>query len=241
VSQTGGANGQGTLFEYNVTTATETTLASFGSSGTDGAQPVSLIQGSDGNFYGVTQLGGVNGDGAIFEYELSTAAETTLAAFGSSATDGIRPMSLIQGSDGNLYGVAQLGGANSSGTAFEYMLTGGLPAGPETTLVAFGSSATDGVGPHDLIQGTDGDFYGVTQLGGADGDLGSFFQIVLTAGSSGGSPTDSAGSGSSGADSGGGAMQWPDLCALLAGAALMRRRRRFMPQTTLDGNGANKR
>src|SRR5580692_7618806 len=78
--------------------------------------------------------------------------------------------SFIQASDGNLYGTTG-GGANDSncpndddgcGTIFKITPTG------IQTLYNFCNLANcaDGVGPGYLIQGNDGDFYGVTEEGG---------------------------------------------------------------------------
>lgn len=70
---------------------------------------------------------------------------------------------LIQGTDGNLYGVTDTGGANVFyGTVFELTASGIL-----TTLHSFDS--TDGNGPDGtLLQATDGRFYGTTLLGGTN-------------------------------------------------------------------------
>ena len=47
---------------------TLTPLYNFGNTATDGENPLAgLIIGSDGNFYGTTEYGGANGDGAIYK------------------------------------------------------------------------------------------------------------------------------------------------------------------------------
>jgi hypothetical protein len=46
----------------------ETVLYSF-AGGSDGKSPLGgVIRGTDGNFYGTTELGGANNDGTIFKY-----------------------------------------------------------------------------------------------------------------------------------------------------------------------------
>jgi len=139
-----------------------------------------LIQGTDGNFYGTTQLGGNNTDypcnddggcGTLFKIT-SDGTLTTLYSFCalSNCTDGANPESgLVQGVDGNLYGTTGDGGDVSCnapygcGTVFKIALPGGL-----TTLHSF--AGPDGASPYysGLIQGTDGEFYGTTS-GGGDG------------------------------------------------------------------------
>ena len=54
-TESGGANGPGTVFKITPS-GTLTTLHSF--DGTDGAEPDGLVQGTDGNFYGTTYTGG---------------------------------------------------------------------------------------------------------------------------------------------------------------------------------------
>lgn len=122
---------------YKVTAgATPTTLHTF--IGSDGDNPGgALVQGTDGNFYGTTQLGGANGLGTIFRI----APDGTFATLYNLASgDGTTPLGpLIQGTDGSLYGTTQRGGANNQGTVFK--LSVGL--GPFVRAVpAFGPVGT---------------------------------------------------------------------------------------------------
>jgi uncharacterized repeat protein (TIGR03803 family) len=125
-----------------------------------------LIQGADGNLYGTTIGGGTNGQGTVFQITLGGSL-TTLYSFCSltNCLDGSVPMGLIQATDGNFYGATQSGGANclpfGCGTIFSL-----TPAGKLTTIYNFCAEAncTDGRAPApDLMQATDGSFYGTTQ------------------------------------------------------------------------------
>jgi uncharacterized repeat protein (TIGR03803 family) len=106
-------------------------------------------------------------------------AFTTLVNF--NQTNGANPVvELVQGTDCNLYGTADAGGANSSGTVFKVTPTGTL-----ATLYSFCAKThcTDGSVPFGgLVLGSDGNFYGTTSEGGesADpcgGDCGTVFKI----------------------------------------------------------------
>lgn len=155
---------------------TVTTLVSF--TGANGSSPFApLIQGSDGNFYGTTDGGGTQGFGTIFRIT-PAGALTTLYSFcvQSGCSDGELPYAgLIQSKDGNFYGTTIGGGTQSSGTIFKISLSGAL-----TTLYSFCqlSNCTDGSLPSAaLVEGADGNFYGTTAGGGADG-LGTVFQVT---------------------------------------------------------------
>jgi uncharacterized repeat protein (TIGR03803 family) len=157
----------------------------------DGEVPVAeLIQGADGNYYTTTTAGGsgactggengvIPGCGAIvkitptgvfsvfysFPYDSSTNTEP----------NGLRPAAgLVQGPDGNFYGVTSQGGTGGTdfcgggcGTVFKI-----TPSGALTVLHSFcggfgcGSLPTDGAAPIGRLVYSDGYYYGTTQQGG---------------------------------------------------------------------------
>ena len=147
------------------------TLVNF--NGSNGLNPSSsLIQASDGNFYGTTVLGGANNDGTVFKITAGGML-TTLHSFGGA--DGAGPVAgLVQASDGNFYGTTFVGGANNDGTVFRMTAGGTL-----TTLHSFGGA--DGASPvAGLVQASDRSLYGTTSAGGANND-GTVFNLALNA------------------------------------------------------------
>jgi len=154
---------------------TEAVLHSFGS-GTDGKGPTgTLVQGTDGNFYGMTVTGGTFNEGTAFRMT-PQGVVTILHNFGSTVThDGTFPHgSLVLGADGNFYGTAALGGTANLGTVF--MMTS---QGAVTILHNFGGTANnDGSDPQGgMVLGGDGNFYGTTLTGGA-GFSGTVFMMT---------------------------------------------------------------
>jgi uncharacterized repeat protein (TIGR03803 family) len=144
-------------------------LHTFNYQDTDGFDPMcSLVQGSDGSFYGTTEAGEymagtifrINSDGAFKElYQF----DGTIGA----APDG----PLIQASDGNLYGLTQGGGTALNGTAFKI-----TPGGTLTVLYSF--QGDDGAYPQGgLVEASDGNFYGTLYYGGQNG-VGTLFRLT---------------------------------------------------------------
>src|ERR1039457_747285 len=107
---------------------------------------------------------------------------TTLYSFWSQSgcPDGAWPYAgLVQATNGGLYGTTYNGGTNSAGTIFKI-----APGGTLTTVYSFCSQGvypycTDGANPYaGLVQAANGDLYGTTSNGGANGGGGTVFKIT---------------------------------------------------------------
>jgi uncharacterized repeat protein (TIGR03803 family) len=141
---------------------TVTFLADFDS--TNGSGPVgSVVQATDGNFYGYAAL--------VFR---ATPSGELTAVYDWCSENGSCPFSTsgpILGVDGNLYGVTSGGGVNTnSGTFYKLTLDGKL-----TTLYTFCVAFDCAPGPNGIILASDGNFYGSSYIG-----QGSIFRISPT-------------------------------------------------------------
>ncbi len=184
-TQNGGATGSGTVFRITPL-GTLTTLHNFcqQTNCTDGYGPDGLIQAADGNLYGTTLFGGAIGmnndqSGAAFKLTLN-GKFAILYSFCSVAplcADGDWPEGLVQASDGNFYGSTTLGGNYGTGTLFKL-----TPAGTLTKLHDFCALhpvlCPDGYYPDTPVQGTDGNLYGTTSVGGIQ-QWGTAFTVSL--------------------------------------------------------------
>jgi uncharacterized repeat protein (TIGR03803 family) len=162
----GGAGNNGAIF--SVASAGIQLLASF--SGANGATPLApLLEGTNGWLYGTTFNGGSNNLGSIFAFNTAQNALTNVFSF--DGANGANPTAgLIRGSDGNLYGTTEYGGADGLGTVFKLTYAGKL-----TNLCSF--SKDTGAFPGELIEDANGNLYGATFNGGFR-SAGTIFKLV---------------------------------------------------------------
>jgi uncharacterized repeat protein (TIGR03803 family) len=159
-TSSGGSNGMGTVFKINADGSSLIVLKNFSTRG-EAFPHGNLIQGSDDFFYGTTQGGGEDDEyGTVFKINADGTSFSVIKYF--SETDGANPYGgLILGNDGYLYGMTQSGGSNYAGTVFKIDETGSS----FTVLKNFNYS--DGSSPFgNLLQGSDGLLYGMTNGGG---------------------------------------------------------------------------
>ncbi len=126
----GGAYGFGTIFRISAA-GSFATLYSFCAQGQskncpDGANPSSgLVESVQGTLFGTTYNGGICANGAfcvgtLFGYSPSSGSLVTEYVFGQPAGDGQNPAyTLIEGTDGALYGTTASGGIGY-GTAYQF-------------------------------------------------------------------------------------------------------------------------
>jgi len=133
---------------------TPTTLHSFQQGSTDACEPEdNIVQGRDGNLYGVGVSCGTNGTGAVYKIS-TTGAETIVFSFPSTWSSCFSGLTI--GSDGNFYGTCFTSPGGNGGI---FKLT---PTGVFTDLHDFNAVNGDTEPVYGPIQATDGNFYGVT-------------------------------------------------------------------------------
>src|SRR6185312_4798557 len=140
--------------------------------GTNGEYPSgNLIQGSDSNRYGMTSGGGTYNFGTVFKCATSG---TLTTLYNLNDTNGANCLintnfycgSLIQATDGTLYGMTPYGGASGHGFGTIFKCS---TAGVFGTIHIMGSTPI-GFNPQEsLIQASDSNVYGLTNCGGTYG------------------------------------------------------------------------
>jgi uncharacterized repeat protein (TIGR03803 family) len=173
-TEQGGTNNTGTVYQLTPK-GTETVLYSFGSAnGGDGNYPqTGVIADSQGNLYGATENGGVNGYGTIFKLT-PNGTETLVHVYGPDPLGGAYPYGpLVLDADGNIYGAAYSGGGFGYGTVFRIS-----PDGQQQILHSFNPNAGDGTAPTGgLVVDQHGNLYGTTTAGGTYND-GTVFEMT---------------------------------------------------------------
>ncbi len=171
LTYSGGTHNYGVITRLDRTTNTQTTPFAF--NGANGSTPLgSLVQATNGKLYGLTYDGGSTNQGVLFSYDPASAAQTKLLDFNS--TTGFNPeVSLVQATDGKLYGSTASSGSSAPGVLFSF--------DPATAVYTklFNFNGTNGNSPGTLMQATDGKLYGMTLTGGSS-NLGVIYSFDPT-------------------------------------------------------------
>ncbi len=157
--------GGGTVFKI-APDRTESILHSFQAGLTDGSMPYGgVILDNKGDLYGTTYWNGDEGMGTVFK--LNTAGKETILHNFAGGSDGGFPYAGLLAGQNVVYGTTYYGGPTANGTVFQVALDG-----TETVLHDFCSSpyCADGRSPYAaLIRDENGNLYGTTFIGGANG------------------------------------------------------------------------
>lgn len=165
-----GASMGGVVYKFNPKTGQTVNMYAF-SGGSDGGGPNGVIAGSGGALYGVTTGGGnltnpscqSGGCGVVFEIS-GIGHEKVLHTF-TGSPDGWSPRgSLVEDSQGNLYGTTDGGGAGTCNCGTIYKIDA---EGNETILHSFSNSPDGALPTQGLMLDSQGNLYGATWAGGA--------------------------------------------------------------------------
>jgi uncharacterized repeat protein (TIGR03803 family) len=146
-------------------------------SGSECGAASSLIQASDGNLYGTLYECSLSATlGCV--YKISTAGVLT-EIYGFTSASGYNPCTgVIQGKNGKLYGVTNTGAANNFGSIYS-LTTAGVSTDLHDFVQTTDASCVDNAGRTNvnLLQVTDGSFYGVNGSYGPTGE-GSIYKLT---------------------------------------------------------------
>ncbi|RYY70705.1 MAG: hypothetical protein EOO13_05715, partial [Chitinophagaceae bacterium] len=173
VTSQGGANGKGTLFQYDPTSNQYTTLFNFG--GPDGDHPYGQLIMFNGKMYGTCNSGSTSDEGTIFEFNPANNVLTTKVAF--DGTRGAGPRSGLTLLNGRLFGVTSHGGLTGQGVLFEY-----LPLPNALVKLADFKSDVTGSEPSARMLAYDNKLWGVTQSSSVGPYTGFIYQFDLVTG-----------------------------------------------------------
>lgn len=170
----GGINDLGTLFEYDIATNTLTKKLDFDGANMGMNVYANVIQAANGKLYGLTNRGGTNGVGVLYEYDYTTETFTKLLDF-ETVSSGIGPTIMVEVENNILYGTGSGGGANNNGTIFEYNIT----TSTFTKKFDF-ESVSSGYNPTlTLMKASNGNLYGLTRNGGLN-NLGVLYEYNIS-------------------------------------------------------------
>jgi len=176
MTRNGGEDQSGVIFEYVPGEANISVKKYF--TGIDGAHPEGgLTVGDNGLLYGLTSYGGEFNSGVLFMFDPITDEYEKLYDFNPGS--GMIPVcSLLQASNGKLYGVAPKGGEFNSGVLFEYDII----SETYTKLVDFNGQNAGSEPAGSLLEANNGFLYGMAMRNEISGNdsYGTIYSYDIT-------------------------------------------------------------
>jgi uncharacterized repeat protein (TIGR03803 family) len=172
----GGLNNSGVLFEYSINNNTFTVKKHLNQSDNGYSPQSAVVNPYAYTLFGTTKFGGtnqINGTtsmGTLFEYDLKNNLYYKRTEFSSSL--GYQPIGQLCYFKNRVWGVTRFGGSNSDGSIYEYN-----PQTLQTTKKADFNYSTIGAEPiAGLTLAQDNNLYGMTSFGG-NNDFGTLFKF----------------------------------------------------------------
>jgi uncharacterized repeat protein (TIGR03803 family) len=134
--------------------------------------PSAISAGSDGNFYGAWHGAPNSGDGAVYKVTAAGAYEQIFDFSGDPSGD-ITGAGVILARNGKLYGTDSEGGADGNGAIYS-LTTNGKTL---TDLFSIDDSTSGTLEYNNLLQASNGNFYGAS-LGGGAYNAGTFYELT---------------------------------------------------------------
>jgi uncharacterized repeat protein (TIGR03803 family) len=165
----------GTIFRCDADGSNPVVVYEFSS--TEGYNPWSQpMLASDGNFYGTTYSGGLYDMGVIYKFDPETNAYTKLADMDGENTGSYPIASLIEATNGKLYGTTSQGGLNGDGILFTID-----PSDGTFTRIKDFDYGNTGCCPYgDLFQASNGKLYQLLVGGPTMNEYGTIVEYDIT-------------------------------------------------------------
>ncbi|MEP2025620.1 choice-of-anchor tandem repeat GloVer-containing protein [Reichenbachiella sp.] len=168
----GGATNDGLIFRFDPSNNSYITILEFNGEETGSRPEGRLLLADNGKLYGATRNGGSNDDGVLFEINVENLEYKKIIDFSASVSGRYPNGSLIQASDGIIYGTTRSGGGNGGGVIFSYDFDS------FQVLDGFYESET-GISPDGgLFEASSGKLYGVSYNGGVNNE-GALFEYNI--------------------------------------------------------------
>ena len=170
MGSSGGIQHGGAFFKYNYITNSYKELIDFNSQNVGETPKGNLIITSENNLYGLNSNGGDNDFGTLIQVYPNSKFVQKLIDFDGAIKGAVPCGSLLESSNGKLYGLTSEGGVSNKGVLFEYDLN--------TNVYSkhFNFSALNGEIPLGSLVEVNSILYGMTSTGGAN-SLGVLFKF----------------------------------------------------------------